>query len=74
MADEPPTPVAAKEELNEVDHAPVFPPPSNVSSGAHVSSMEQYRAMYERSIADPEAFWAEMARENITWFRDFSDV
>jgi acetyl-CoA synthetase len=30
---------------------------------AHVQSLEQYRRMYERSIADPEGFWGELARD-----------
>ncbi len=33
----------------------------------------KYRAMYDRSIADPEGFWAEQA-ERIHWFRRFSKV
>ncbi len=35
--------------------------------------MEAYRALYERSIADPEAFWAEAASE-LHWFQPWECV
>lgn len=40
-----------------------FVPSGEVSSRAHVSSMEQYRSMYDRSIRDPDGFWGELAKE-----------
>ena len=39
-----------------------------------VGSMDAYRQMYERSIADPSAFWAEQARELLSWEHDFHTV
>ena len=33
-----------------------------------------YQAMYERSIRDPEGFWAEMANEHVHWFRKWDQV
>ncbi len=59
---------------NEQDSAPVFSPPERVAAGAHIASMAQYTEMYERSIKDPAGFWGDMARENLTWFRDFKEV
>ena len=59
---------------NEHDAAVAIPPPARVSAGAHVSSMAQYRAMYERSLASPTEFWGEAAREHLSWFRDFTEV
>ena len=44
-------------------HEEVYPPPPAASEGAHVSSLAQYRAMHARSLADPEAFWGELAAE-----------
>ena len=35
---------------------------------AHVSSIEQYKEIYEESIKNPEAFWANIA-ERISWFK-----
>ena len=41
----------------------VFPPPPEFAAKAHVRSMDQYRRMYQRSIEDPEGFWAEIAAQ-----------
>lgn len=38
-------------------------PPENVSSGAHVKSLDEYRSMYAESLADPDAFWAQIAKD-----------
>ena len=51
------------------------PPPtfSNAVGGAYITSMEQYRELYERSIRDPEGFWSQIARE-LDWFREWDKV
>jgi len=41
----------------------MYYPPTTFAEGAHLSSFEKYKEMYERSITDPEGFWAEMAGE-----------
>jgi acetyl-CoA synthetase len=46
--------------------ARLFPPPPAFSDKAHIKSLEEYREIYDRSIADPEGFWAEQA-ETLTW-------
>ena len=59
--------------FGEVDSAPTVLPTPHASAGAHVASMEQYRALHARSVGpDSDAFWAEMAREHLTWMRPFS--
>ena len=45
----------------------VFPPPAEFAAQAHVKSLAEYEQMYARSIADPESFWAEIAKE-LHWF------
>jgi acetyl-CoA synthetase len=51
----------------------VFPPPAEFAAQAHVKSLEQYDALYTRSIQDPEGFWAEIASE-LHWFSPWSRV
>ena len=51
-----------------------FPPPPEFSEHAYIKSMEQYEQIYRRSMEDPEGFWAEMAEENIDWFRKWDRV
>lgn len=41
----------------------IFNPPAELQKNAHISSMDQYRKMYKRSIEDPVEFWAEIAEE-----------
>jgi hypothetical protein len=35
--------------------------------GAHIESREQYEEMYRASLADPTAFWRELATESFHW-------
>ena len=51
----------------------VFPPPPEFAAQAHVGSMEVYRALYRRSVDEPEQFWAGIARE-LHWFREPQQV
>jgi acetyl-CoA synthetase len=46
--------------------------PPEWTKRAYVDEAE-YRRMYDRSLADPEGFWAEQA-ERIHWFRRFTKV
>ncbi|HEY3242176.1 MAG TPA: acetate--CoA ligase, partial [Phycisphaerae bacterium] len=50
-----------------------FPPSKAFSERAHLKTREQYEAQYRRSIEQPEAFWAEVARE-FHWFKPFERV
>ncbi|MHC4741226.1 MAG: acetate--CoA ligase [Planctomycetota bacterium] len=46
-----------------------FPPPAKLQANAHVSSMEQYQEMWDKSIDDPDGFWLEQAK-SLTWFKE----
>ncbi len=50
-----------------------YPPPSSFRAGAHLSSRAAYDALYRRSVADPDSFWAEQAKR-IDWFEPFTQV
>jgi acetyl-CoA synthetase len=51
----------------------VYAPPARVSDGALVRSLDDYRAMYDRSINDRDGFWTEMA-QTIDWIAPFDRV
>jgi acetyl-CoA synthetase len=51
----------------------VFPPPPEFARAAHVSSLEQYDALWNRAKDDPEGFWGEMAGA-IDWIQPWSKV
>ena len=46
------------------------PPTDGHAQGAHVKSMDEYEALYKRSMEDPAGFWLERAKELITWFKE----
>ncbi|AGW12489.1 acetate--CoA ligase [Megalodesulfovibrio gigas] len=45
-----------------------FAPISDPRAKAYVPDMEAYEALYKRADEDPEGFWAERAKELVTWF------
>ncbi|MGA1204252.1 MAG: acetate--CoA ligase [Opitutales bacterium] len=51
----------------------LFPPPESFRERAHLSSMEEYKALHRRSLEDPEGFWAEAAGD-LHWFRKWDRV
>ncbi len=51
----------------------VFPPPAEFAQKAHIKSLAEYQKMYQRSVRDPEGFWAEAARE-LHWFEPWQKV
>lgn len=50
-----------------------FAPPTSFHN-AWISSFEAYQSLYARSIKDPEAFWAGLAREELHWFEPWHTV
>ena len=51
----------------------VYPVPAEFARRAHIDE-EKYRALYARSLADPDGFWAEQAQEFVTWFKPWKKV
>ncbi len=51
----------------------IFSPPAAFSANAHVRSMEDYEALYRRSIENPEEWWAECAQK-LSWQRSWDSV
>ncbi|MCB1743931.1 MAG: acetyl-coenzyme A synthetase, partial [Gammaproteobacteria bacterium] len=50
----------------------IYPVPSELAASAHIDAA-RYKAMYDRSIEDPEGFWAEQAAR-IDWTRPWDQV
>ncbi|MBF0219163.1 MAG: acetate--CoA ligase [Gammaproteobacteria bacterium] len=51
----------------------IYPVPSEFAANALINDI-QYQAMYQRSLADPEGFWAEQAEKFITWEKKWDKV
>jgi len=57
--------------MAETDRIVKVPP--EFAKQARIGSIEKYRALYDRSLSDPDRFWAEQA-ERITWFKKWDKV
>jgi acetyl-CoA synthetase len=51
-----------------------FPPSKEFRKKAHIKSMKAYGQIYKRSVDEPEKFWAEMAEQNLTWYKKWDTV
>ncbi len=50
----------------------VFEPSKALARNAHIDN-EGYEALYEKSLADPDAFWAEQG-QRIDWMKPYSQI
>jgi acetyl-CoA synthetase len=50
-----------------------YPVPADYAAKAHLNE-EQYKTMYQASINDPDAFWAEQAAEFLSWDKPWTNV
>ncbi|EDK43489.1 acetyl-coenzyme A synthetase 2 [Lodderomyces elongisporus] len=44
------------------------------SSGGHLKDIDHYRELYEKSINDPQGFFGPLAKEMLSWDRDFHTI
>ena len=52
----------------------LYHPSKEFASNANVSGMDAYQALYDRAGDDPEAFWAQLADEQLDWFKKWDQV
>lgn len=52
----------------------LFQPPAEFSEKAHIKSLEEYQALYDKAKADPQAFWGELATQELDWFQKWDAV
>ena len=51
-----------------------YPVPESIRKNAYVSGREAYDTLYRRSMEDPEGFWGDVARQEISWFKEWDKV
>jgi acetyl-CoA synthetase len=56
-----------------VSESKVYPVSKEATSRAHLGT-DQYEALYEASIEQPEKFWTQQANEFLTWFKSWDTV
>lgn len=50
----------------------LFPPSAEFSSKARVTSIDEYKKLYQASIDDNERFWESEAKQYLHWFQPFN--
>jgi acetyl-CoA synthetase len=56
-----------------VEKGGLYYPPKSFVDKAHLKSLDEYKRMYDRSIADPDGFWAEQA-DQFFWQKKWDKV
>jgi hypothetical protein len=59
----------AKVQLKEI-----YPIPEAAKKKAWVSGRAAYDKLWKRSVEEPEKFWAEIAEQQVTWFKKWDKV
>jgi acetyl-CoA synthetase len=52
----------------------LFAPRAEFVERARIASLEQYQQMWDRAKQDPQAFWDELARTELHWFKPYAEV
>ena len=51
----------------------IYSPKSHVKN-PHLGSMEEFQSMYKQSIESPNHFFAKLAKDNLSWSKDFDET
>ena len=52
----------------------LFDPPANFSEQAYIKSLAEYQDLYRKAEENPEAFWAQLAAQELHWFKQWDKV
>ena len=52
----------------------LFEPSPEFAQAARINSLESYEALYQKAAADPQGFWAELAAQELHWFKQWDQV
>jgi acetyl-CoA synthetase len=62
-----------REIVSMMEETRVFPPPEEFKKKAYIKTMDEYQALYKKSIDDPDGFWAEQAGQ-LHWSKKWDKV
>jgi acetyl-CoA synthetase len=52
----------------------LFAPPAEFAKRARIKSLADYQSLWDEAAADPAKFWADLAREELHWFKPFDEA
>ena len=44
------------------------------SLNPHIKDFDEYKQLYDESINNPQGFFKKIAKENLSWIKDFNEV
>jgi len=63
----------AIEEMAPMSENKIYDIPADIAAKAHIDP-DRYTAMYQRSVDDPDGFWAEQAEQFVSWTKKWDKV
>ncbi len=60
--------------VNVMNESRLFPPSTEFSANALIKSKDEYQKLYDAAKNDPEKFWGDLAKSELTWFKPFDEV
>jgi acetyl-CoA synthetase len=64
--------ISGKEIASMMAESRVFNPPQKFAEAAALKSLEEYKALYNWSIKDPEGFWGQVA-DQLDWYKKWDE-
>ena len=74
MKDVENTPMAQSTIESILQEKRLFTPNPEFARTARIKSLQDYEALYTKAAADPAAFWAELAEQELHWFKKWDQV
>lgn len=71
---QPPQPVVVEAHQVETYQVPQAMFKKHPKGASHLKDVDEYKRLYEESIKQPKQFWGRMARDMLSWDRDFKTV
>jgi acetyl-CoA synthetase len=56
-----------------LDQNPFYELPQELKTKAYIKAIDEYRALYKRSVRDPEWFWSKLAND-LDWYKKWDEV
>jgi len=55
-----------------VSNVPTYPPSADFVKNAQIQGLDAYKLLCERAKANPDQFWSELAKQELSWFKPFT--
>ncbi len=60
--------------MTDVKLKDIYPVPEDFKKRAYIKSYDEYKALWQKSIDNPDEFWGKVAEDQVTWFKKWDKV